>query len=330
MLYLLLIPLLTQALEIHDTDCVNYWCKYYLHFYLQRLDITFQNRKEGNEYITTINQSAPELGIASLYVKVYTITPTEARTEVSNLSLRRIGNRLVINISLQDEAIREDDGRCSNIGAVFAHTEYECTFSIEYTSRIQSSPVKTYIYKMVVEVPFLSGFSNYATGYLIDEKISRFIEEPQYEVRMYRGSDCNQEITSPTILNRWDFICIGVFGIDITMLLRHLDITFLIATYTSSTFGIRSFDMLSNADIRRSLDGRNAMGRVHAIFQTNHLGRLKISMVITPREKKRTRIESPEGIVVGDLWWDDDFFEISSAASVVVPLITFLCLLVAL
>jgi len=330
MLYLLLIPLLTQALVIHETDCVNYWCKYYLHFYLQGLNTSFESRKEANAYIIKITQFPPPIGIASLYMNVYTISSEGMKMEVTRLFKHRIDNSVEITIHLLESEIN-NIRRCSYIGIFITHMEYECIFSIEYTSRIQHSPVKIYIYKMVVEVPILLGFVDRVRGHLIEERVSRFIEAPQYEVRMYRGMSCNQKITSLTIVEPQEYIRMCVFDIDITRPLRHLDVTFLVATYISRGLGIRSFDMLRTADIMSSFNGRIAIGRVCAVLQMTHVGSLKISMVITSRERQRTRIESPDGIEVRDSsWWLNDPFLPGSATSVVVSLITFLCLLVAL
>jgi len=331
MLYLLLIPLLIEALVIHESNCIDDWCKYYLRLYLQQLELRFQTERVTslNRYLTTITQSEPSPGMPSLSVNVYTIG--SAKIEVTDLTGYKVDNGFKIYISLSETDIN-NPSKCSFINVDTAYINRECTFLIEYTSQIQSYPVKTYIYRMVVRIPNVPGHDYHVHGFLIDKVYEhKFVENFEYSVNLYKGESCREEITSETIVNYMDYICIGVFGNDVTTLFNYLDVAFLVTSYTSKTSRIRDFDMLSSATIKRSLDGENSKGKVYAVIPMIHLGKLRISMIITFAQRKTIRIELPESFEVSD---PKSLFpkgsEENSAGSVVVSLITFLCLLTAI
>jgi len=331
MMYLLLIPLLTQALVIHETNCIDDWCKYYLQLHLQQLEPRFQTERVAslNRYLTTITQSEPSSDMASLYVNAYTIVPS--RIEVTDLTGYKVDNGFEITVSLSETDIN-NPSKCPFISVDSAYINRECIFLIEYTSRIQSYPVKTYIYKMLVRIPIIPGHDYYVHSSLIDKVYEyKFVENFEYSVNLYKGKSCMEEITSETIVSYTDHICIGVFGNDITTVFSYLDVAFLVTSYTSKASEIRAFDMLSAATIKRGLDETDSKGKVYAVIPMIYVGKLKINMIITFGQRKTIRIELPESFEVSDpnsLLPEED--EENSAGSVVVSLITFLCLLVAI
>jgi len=361
MLSLLLIPLLTQALLIHESNCVEASCIEHLRDYLKQLSPRFQSDKEvvgdkeGNKYLTTITQSKPPLSMPSLYVNVYTVTSEVI--EVTDLTGNRVGNSFKIYIRLSEADIN-NPLKCLYIGIDSTHINRECTFFIEYTDLKQSDPIKFYMYRMVVKIPYVPGHDYYLNGFLIDQKVdnNQIVENPRYNVKLYKGQSCKEEMLPGATLYYGDKICIGVFGNDIITLLSYLEVHSLSLTYTSNSRD-QTIDMLGVTVIRRSLDGTNKKGQVYVILPIMYVGKTRISMAIVSQRMtvlsdglvykqlplaEEVHIELPEVPVIAgydpspefekhpeeDEEEDEDEDEEDSASSIIVSLITFLCLLV--
>ena len=363
MLSLLLIPLLTQALLIHEDNCMEASCMGHLQDYLKQLNLEFQGKKEVlgqkecNRYLTTITQSKPPSNMGSLYVRVYTVD--SETIEVTDLTGNEVDNNFEIYIRLSETDIN-NPLKCPYIDTDSIFINRECTFLIAYTGQKQSDPMKFYMYKMVVRIPRVQGYDYYVDGFLIDQKVgnSEIVEHSRYNVKLYKGATCKEEITPETILLHEDNICIGVFGNDVMTLLSYLEVGSLLLTYTRDSRD-RIINMLGVTTIKRSLDGTNKKGQVHAIFPTFHIGKSSVSIVIASTQRKivlsnelvyeehpltvEIHIGLPEILPLPDTspLPDPDMVipppeepeepkedEKDSADSVVVSLITFLCLLV--
>jgi len=358
MIYLLLIPLLTQALVIHETSCNDSQCISSLQAYLQQLNPKFRSdkevlgNKEGNRYLTIITQSEPPLNIASLYVNVYIGVPR--KIELTELTKHRVGNSLEIYIPLSEADIN-NPSKCSYIGLDSIYINRECIFSIEYTSRVQNNILETYIYKMIIRVPYVPEYDYYLNGLLIYHKECKcgLVEDPEYNTKLYRGKTCKEEIVQGSRLLYGDYICIGVFSNYITTLPRYLNVAALSAIYTLNDIEIGTFDMLGTSIIKNNLNGTDTKGQVYAIIPMIDVGRVEINMKVTYTQARivlSNKLECEECLffkVIHKILVSDAFIEYgglfphpqepqeppeedeeNNAGSVIVSLITFLCLLV--
>jgi len=349
MLSVLLIPLLTQALVIRENWCIGDSCRTNLRTYLRELNPRFQsekvlNNEEDNIYLTTISQYQPSSNVEGLFVNVYTVGSGIIR--VTNLTGHTGGGNFTINIRLSERDIN-DPLKCALINVDSIYINRECTFFIEYISQIPSGPAKFYIYMMVVRIPHVLEYDYHVNSSLIEERLDNceFVNNLRYNVKLYTGEGCKEEITPRTVVNYMNHICIGVFGNDVITVLSYLEVGALWATYTRHGSAEQIIDMLGLAIIKSSLNETNAKGQLYVVIPIMHIERISINMVIA---SKRTRRMLSDELVCGELFLNKGIYinlpeilsfgepdeepflpeEPEDAGSVVVSLITFLCLLV--
>jgi len=519
MLLFLLIPLLTQALVIHETDCDGDFCEESLKSYVRLLNPIFRSGKEDDKYIATITHRQPGMPMASLYMNVYIIGLRKIK--VDDLTKEPIGSNFVIRIDLTEEDI-ENPSKCSHVDTDDMHISYECIFCIEYTSQTQSDPMRIFIYSMTVKIPRTQDYdysvddsqiydercgcglikdleyvdsrkyikdeeecvtkeecieagylpidstpsicrrctegcakcvlengsgkciackanlffdaeessckqecpkekfhykvpdktnpevelrkcvekcnspryspsnSNWCydckngcdtcstnggcsscidkekylkdniecvtktacieAGYIVIESPSRIckpcppIDETckggaigEYEVKLYKGESCTEEIAPIATVTRRESICIGVFGKDDTTKSNYFYVTVLETTYTSDFLATRTINMLNIAITKHSLDERNTRGQLYVIIPMTHIGKLEIKMVIMLTETLNSKSNIEEDpLAKGILIELSESFEVTdppnsdSEGLNLVSLITFLWLLVAI
>jgi len=294
MLLFLLIPLLTQALVIHETNCVGDFCEGNLKSYVRLLNPIFRSGKEDDKYIAMITHRQPGMPMASLYMNVYTIGLRKIK--VDDLTKESIGSNFVIRIDLTEEDI-ENPSKCSKVDTDDMHISYECIFCIEYTSQIQSGPMRIFIYSMIVKIPRTQDYDYFVhDSQIYDERCGcGLIKDLEYNVKLYKGASCVDEIATGATVIRGEDICIGVFGNDDTTKCYYFVFTTLETTYTSDSLEPTPTDMLKTAITKRRLDGTDKKGQLYAIIPTDHIGRLEIKMVITLTETLNSEFVIEEG-----------------------------------
>jgi len=340
-LSLLLIPLLTQALILYNRGCISIECKENIIDYLEELNPSFQSKKEGDGYLITITQSIPTEDITYLYIIVYNLCGSSQHA--IDLTTDIVGNNFEIYIPLSERNI--NDYNCPYVTVSPLYINRECIFHITFDSHGFNYIRKDYSYRVLMRIPRVTGQHYYVHGSLqfslrpSEHCMCQRVINYQYDAKLYKGGSCQEEITSEANVIYGDYICIGVFDKRLTIPFKRPDIVGLETTYTLKFFRSRTFNMLDLAIIKDRLDEIVTERQIYVIFPLTYVGRLEINMLIMPnyvldsglcnlskgiRLGFRTlRVIDPDGLFPGD---DEE----NSAGSIVVSLITLLCLLVTL
>jgi len=320
MLLFLLIPLLTQALLIHESNCVGDFCENNLKLYIGRANLRSRSDKESDKYFTVITHSQPGMPMSSLYMNVYTIGPRKIK--VYDLTKVLIGNNFEIRIDLTEEDIK-NPSKCSYVDTNDMHINYECIFCIEYTSQIQSDPIRIYIHSMIVKIPVHPKYDYYVEDSQIYEERCgcKLIRTLDYKVKLYKGASCTDKIATGATLIRGEDICIGVFSNDDTTKCYYFVFATLETTYISDSLEPTTTNMLGTSTIKRSLDRTNIKGQLYAIIPMHHIGRLEIKMVIALTETLDSESDIEE-----DLWPKGTLTDFSESLEVICnPLLSDCC-----
>ena len=164
----------------------------------------------------------------------------------------------------------------------------QCLFSIEYYEDVRGLMVKEYRYFLTVHILRTSPLSFIAVANPILEvgRDVQTITGVMYDVIMYRGNDCRNEITMGSSLRYGEDVCISIIGGNPLTRSFYFKLGTLIATYSRVGRNDQTIDMKSMVTIRHSLENVYKSGEIYIILPIINIGRLNFVCMIFLNEER--------------------------------------------
>ena len=285
--FLALLYSATAAVTIIDSSCVDSTCQDYLRLYVKRFNSKAGCSKDGNMFRTVVSHNPPTPGCAGLYANAYTMVSSK-KIVITDFKKTTDSSKFYLNMGLTLDDIN-NDAKCVKSVAGLDYITRECTIVIDYSNAVQNMVVKTYEYKMTIRIPRTAGFDFVVIGNPLFERgcDCKLDASLTFTSKMYRGSDCKNEISAGASLAYGDEICIAIFGADDLSRSSEYELSHLSATYSRAGTTDQTIDMVPVTEAKCSLDLNCVKGQIFLIVPIINIGRLNFAVIITLRDLKR-------------------------------------------
>lgn len=282
-----------NAFVVFDSACGSPLCQYNSMRYIVGQQSRVSQTNVGDNFIVSVSHSLPPdvNTLVGMCAFAFVIDPdTGAKYNIYDIVRSDRDGLMYLDLTMTGDEIKNRRKECRLITEEPGAYMYRCIIQLEYVCWLRRETLKV-----------LNTTANFAIPKnAMQERLT--LDNPPYtqecncvirsdlncSTKIYRGTECKEQITAKDVIQYGDYICLEIVGEDSITKSHLLSLKTMQMTQRINNRDQITTSILGETDARNSLNNLPEKGKLRAIFQVYSVGTLGFRAIVALEGIKKT------------------------------------------